>query len=285
MAGQGHTLGVSRFAEVGGGRRLHYMTRGSGGVTVVFESGMGFSRSCWGLVVPEVATRARTVVYDRAGLGRSDDDTAPRTLARLAADLAALLDALGPGPFVLVGHSWGGLVVRTVAAARPARIRGLVLVDPTDENCPLYFTPAAERRFAKGGRTTVLLARIGLYRLLGALSPGKAQPADVAADHRAEDFTVRAARGLRDEGTGGLADLRAVREAPPALGGLDLSVISGTKEPRADRANRAALTEAHRLTAAAHRNGRLVESPVSGHMVMFTDPATVAAEILRTAAR
>ncbi|MDX6744791.1 alpha/beta hydrolase [Actinocorallia sp. A-T 12471] len=295
MTRQEHTLGVSRFTDVGG-RRLHHMERGSGDVTVVFESGMGFSRSCWGLVVPDVAAHARTVVYDRAGLGRSDADPEPRTLARLASDLSALLDALDPGPaepppsgevgqgrFVLVGHSWGGLVVRTVAAARPERIRGIVLVDPTDENCALYFTPAAERRFSKGGAVTVALARLGLYRLVGALSPGRAQPADVAADHRAEDFTVRAARGLRAEGTSGLADLRAVRDAPPPLGDLDVCVISGTKATRADRANRAALTAAHRVTAAAHPGGRFVESPISGHMVMFSDPATVTAEILRTA--
>ncbi|GAB2864430.1 alpha/beta hydrolase [Actinocorallia aurea] len=283
MSGQEHTLGASRFAEVDGGRRLHHMVRGTGDVTVVFESGMGLSRSCWGLVVPEVARHARTVVYDRAGLGRSDDDTAPRTLARLAADLSALLDALGDGPFVLVGHSWGGLVVRATAAARPDRIRGLVLIDPTDENCALYFTPEAEVRFTEGGAEVVRLAGLGLHHPFGDPSAGDAQPADVAADHRAEDCTVRAARGMAAEAIGGIADLRALRDAPPALGDLDLCVISGTKPSDSYQADRDALTEAHRATAAAHRAGRFVASPTSEHMVMLTDPATVTAEILRTA--
>src|SRR5688572_5314863 len=88
------------------------------------NTGMGCTRSSWGLVQPRIAERVRAVVYDRAGLGRSHLDPAPRTLHRLAADFGALLDALGHGPFILVGHSWGGPIVRVAAAVNRSRIRG-----------------------------------------------------------------------------------------------------------------------------------------------------------------
>lgn len=72
-----------------------------------------------------------------------------RRLHTLAEDLGDLLDHLervGPGgPFLLVGHSWGGPLVRLAAAAQPARVAGPVLVDPTDESCDLLFQPALRR--------------------------------------------------------------------------------------------------------------------------------------------
>ncbi|WFR63096.1 alpha/beta hydrolase [Paenibacillus amylolyticus] len=78
-----HTFGSSAFVETRDGRKLHYMFRGTGDLTVVFESGMGASRSNWGLVAPAIAGYARAVVYDRAGAGRSDVDSAPAALNAL----------------------------------------------------------------------------------------------------------------------------------------------------------------------------------------------------------
>lgn len=90
-----HTFGSSAFVQTRDGRKLHYMSRGTGELTVVFESGMGASRSNWGLVAPAIVEHARAVVYDRAGAGRSDVDSAPRSLERIAGDLGELLTALG----------------------------------------------------------------------------------------------------------------------------------------------------------------------------------------------
>ncbi len=256
------------------------MVRGAGEPTVVFESGMGFSRSTWGLVQPVIGERMRAVVYDRAGTGRSDDDPRPRTLERMVSDLDVLLRELGKGPFILVGHSWGGPIVRVAAAANPARVQGVVLVDQSDENCELYFAPSAEKRYASTRVLMPVLARSGLYRLLGSRA-GAAQPADIAADHRGEDFTVRAARTLLAEQDQFGAELRRLRDQPFGLGALDISVISGTKMPRLDKSARAALIAAHRHTAATFRNGRFVEATRSGHFVMFTEPELIVEEILR----
>ncbi|WP_433073223.1 alpha/beta fold hydrolase [Dactylosporangium sp. CA-052675] len=279
-----HSYGESGWAGTADGRRLHYMARGEGDTTVVFASGMGLSRSVWGLVQPLVAARTRAVVYDRAGTGRSDDDPEPLTLGRMAADLDALLRALGDGPFVLVGHSWGGPLVRAAAAAEPDRVRGLVLVDPTDERCELYFAKAARRRFALTRRLVGAMARTGLYRPMAA-RPGMVQPSDVAAEHRAEDFTVRAARTMAAELECLLEDLGPLRDEPPSLGDLPVTVISGTAPARFDRGVRAAVTDAHRRTADALPNGRLVPAAASGHLVMFTEPELIAAEALRLVER
>ncbi|WP_405155174.1 alpha/beta fold hydrolase [Paenibacillus sp. FSL K6-0108] len=143
-----HSFGSSAFIQTRDGRKLHYMSKGAGDLTVVFESGMGLSRSTWGLVAPAIAEHARAVVYDRAGAGRSEFDSAPRNLRRIAEDLDDLLTGLGPGLFILVGHSWGGPIVRAAAASNLSSIRGIVLVDPSDEHCGLYFSKAAKINFA-----------------------------------------------------------------------------------------------------------------------------------------
>ncbi|GAA3291405.1 alpha/beta hydrolase [Dactylosporangium vinaceum] len=278
-----HSYGVSGWAGTGDGRRLHYMAGGDGETTVVFVSGMGLSRSVWGLVQPLVAERTRAVVYDRAGTGRSDDDPEPRCLGRMASDLDALLRDLGDGPYVLVGHSWGAPLARAAAAAEPGRIKGLVLVDPTDEQCELYFAKSARRRFAWTKRLVPAMARAGLYRL--GCRPGMVQPPDVAAEHRAEDFTVRAARTMAAELECFLDDLPTLRDEPPHLGDLPVTVISGTAPAKYDRAVRAAVTDAHRRAADALPNGRLVQARSSGHLVMFTEPELVAAEVITAAER
>ncbi|MEU6148719.1 alpha/beta hydrolase [Actinosynnema sp. NPDC047251] len=274
-----HSFGTSAYLDLGG-RKLHHMSRGTGGPVVVFESGLGFSRSTWGLVQPVVARHVQAVVYDRAGTGRSDPDPRPRTLEHLADDLGALLDALGPGPFVLVGHSWGGAIVRVAAARRPDRVHGLVLVDQSDENADLYFTPAAAKRFALTARLTPALARSGLYKLLGGRL-GRAQPADVLADHHAEDFGPAAARATVAELEPFVAELRALRENPPRLGDLPVTVVTGTRPTRLDRAVRQGMNDAHRRTAAALANGRLVEAARSAHLVLFDQPDLLVAEVLR----
>jgi len=277
--GAQHSFGSSGFVSLEGGRRLHYMERGEGDVTVVFESGMGFSRSTWGLVAPVIGDCTRAVVYDRAGLGRSDDDDEGRTLERIADDLGALLDALGAERYLLVGHSWGGPIVRRAAAEHPERIAGIVLVDQTDENCALYFAASTAKRFAASGPMVRTLARLKLYRAIGG-NAGKQQPADVAADHLAEDFTLRAATTSGAEIENLLVDLADLRDHPLHLDGIPVTVISGTKPARGDGGLRESLVAAHRATA-QKLDGRLVEATGSGHLVMFSEPGLVVDEIVR----
>ncbi|OUS75748.1 alpha/beta hydrolase [Paenibacillus sp. MY03] len=280
MMSQSHSYGTSSYVTLPDGRKLHYMSKGTGSPTVVFESGMGCSRSQWGLVQPLIGEQTRAVVYDRAGAGRSQQDREPRTLARLAGDLGSLLDHLGPGPFILVGHSWGGPVIRTVASSDPSRIRALVLVDPSDENCGIYFAPSTAKSFAVMRAILPFMARIGLYKLTNG-KVGQVQPADVVEDHLREDFTVHAARASNAESLTFIDDLARMRTEPPTLGPLPVSVISGTFIARAERKMRPAIIAAHQRTVQSLDNGRWVEAPHSGHMINFTDPDIIVDEINR----
>ena len=112
--------------------RLHLQCTGSRGPTVILEPGAGGSAASMGLIAPAVARDSRVCVYDRAGRGWSDPAPSPPDGAQIARDLHTLLErAHVPGPYVLVGHSFGGLYVRTFAAKYPDQVAGLVLVDST----------------------------------------------------------------------------------------------------------------------------------------------------------
>ena len=126
----GCTPSAQRTLDVGG-RGLSVEVQGRGTPTVVFESGGGNDGSVWAEIAPEVRRRhgVRTVVYDRAGLGRSDPAPQPYSIGDDAAALRTLLDRLDVrGDVVLVAHSYGGYIATLVADADP-RIAGLVLVD------------------------------------------------------------------------------------------------------------------------------------------------------------
>jgi len=98
------------------------------------EAAIGETGLLWSLVQPAVAQLTRACVYDRAGLGWSDPSPRPRTAALMVEELHALLaTAEIPGPYVLVGHSLGGLLVRLYAARYPQEVTGLVLVDSAHE--------------------------------------------------------------------------------------------------------------------------------------------------------
>ena len=115
--------------------RLHIHCTGRGSPSVIFESGLGGTSLDWVRVQPAVSEFARACSYDRAGYGWSDLGPGPRHAARIAWELERLLRRRHvPPPYVLVGHSFGGLVVRLFAARKERQaVAGLVLVDATHE--------------------------------------------------------------------------------------------------------------------------------------------------------
>jgi pimeloyl-ACP methyl ester carboxylesterase len=128
-----------------GGYALAYQCEGAGSPTVILEA--GYTASGIGtfgqLIQREVAKTTRVCTYDRAGDGTSDARPAsvtPLTSATQAGELHALLDAIGEGgPYVYVGHSYGGMVARAFAAAYPDETVGMVLLDASSEpEVPVY---------------------------------------------------------------------------------------------------------------------------------------------------
>jgi pimeloyl-ACP methyl ester carboxylesterase len=124
-----------------GGRRLHLYCTGQGEPTVILEAGAGGFSLEWALVQSEVARFARVVSYDRAGYAWSDPGPTPRTMQQIARELHdALARAEIKPPYVFVGHSYGGLVVRTFAELYPGDVVGMVLVDSSHEDAPITLT-------------------------------------------------------------------------------------------------------------------------------------------------
>jgi Alpha/beta hydrolase family len=122
--------GPGRLVAIGGGRSLYLNCTGAGRPTVVLEAGFGGNSTNWSAVQPPLSRTTRTCAYDRAGLGNSLPMPGVHDAADEIGDLQRLLTAARvPRPYVLVGHSYGGLLVRLFAHAHARETVGVVLVD------------------------------------------------------------------------------------------------------------------------------------------------------------
>jgi pimeloyl-ACP methyl ester carboxylesterase len=171
-----------RLVDVGG-HRLHLFCAGAG-MPVVFESALGASSLVWRHIQSVVSSGSLACAYDRAGFGWSDAGPLPRTAGRIVSELRVLLHtAHVEPPYVLVGHSFGGLTARLYAQRHPEEVAGLLLLDPADP--AQWRRPSADRaaRVARGVSLCghgARAARLGLADLvvvlvkLGALNLARA---------------------------------------------------------------------------------------------------------------
>ncbi len=124
-----------------GSRQLFITCMGEGSPTVILEAGMGAGHSTWAGVQPSLARITHVCSYDRAGMENSDPASTPRTIQDVVKDLHTLLSqAEVPGPYILVGHSFGGLHVRLYANQYPDEVVGIMLIDAVHEE---WWTRAA----------------------------------------------------------------------------------------------------------------------------------------------
>lgn len=302
-------IGVARdrraFAPPGalgpvGRHRLHYRCRGSGTPTVILEAGIAASSLTWSLIQPRIAVLTRACSYDRAGLAWSEGATSVRSMPVLVAELRRMLEhaRIAP-PYVLVGHSFGALVIRAFARAHPRDVAGLVFVDPLhpEEWCE---PSPQQRQMLRGAivlsRVGALLAHLGLVRLSLALLRGGATgvprrfsrafgrpvaellehmveevqklPAEVLPSVQAHWSNAKAFRGMWQH----LAALPAcsadLLQGKDAFGAIPVFVLSGGA-----RTTRWLAADAR--LARASSNGRHIVSPRSGHWVHLDDPEIV----------
>ena len=151
-----------------GGYSLHINCVGEGSPTVILESALGAMSAHWVRVQQVVAETTRVCAYDRAGMGWSEPGPEPRDARQISSELHTLLkDADTEGPYVLVGHSYGGLYARMYAARYPNEVAGVVLVDSSH---PEQFTRSPEGRamyeqIRRLGAVIPFLTRLGVTRL------------------------------------------------------------------------------------------------------------------------
>ena len=283
------------------GQRLHLVCAGNGSPTVVFESGIAASSLSWTRVLPGVATFTRACAYDRAGLAWSDPPRRPRTLARMIGELHTLLtNAAVPGPFVLVGHSFGAFLVCAYASQHPTDTAGIVFVDPPSE----WHQPTREQARRLWGaiqlsRVGALLARLGVVRACLALLSGGAPgvprnvvkifgptaartlerlvgevrklPAEVLPIVQALWCQPKCFRSMADH-LGALDETAAFVAGLTALPDVPFVVMSASDQPSETIA-------AHRRLMCLSSQGRHVVATTGGHWIQFDEPELVISAI------
>jgi pimeloyl-ACP methyl ester carboxylesterase len=270
-----------------GTHRLHLHCTGSGTPTVVLAHAGGSQAGQWGLIQPELATATRVCSYDRSGFGWSDAMPGDADALTATRELEALLDAAGePGPYVLVGHSFGSFVAELYAATRPQDTAGVVLVDP-GYALGTPGVPAdvdAQMRDADAAiiRSGPWAARIGLFRVAAAFGvmdghrdlPGEVGVAFDKASLRTRHWeTIKRVAGAAEQTSRQVLD---AREGPV---GAPLLVLSAGRPE--DRIRREWTAANERIADSA--NGVHLEIGAADHMGLVLDArpaAAVTAEIL-----
>ncbi|MBK8137267.1 MAG: alpha/beta hydrolase [Chloroflexi bacterium] len=213
-----------------GGYRLHINCTGTGSPTVVIDAGWGDWSLGWSQVQAELSNTTRVCTYDRAGMGYSESGPLPRNAEQFATELHTLLErAHITGPYVLVGHSLGGLPVRVFADKYPAGVSGVVLVDsmsprqmvePTQDIAPQTASQPNSIRLP------FLLARIGVVRALaGPLGIVQEVSPDVQGAYAAFTVTPRNVQAWADEGAS-MQQSMAQADAVKTFGDLPLIVLT-----------------------------------------------------------
>lgn len=217
------------------GRQIHLQVRGadSAGPTVVLEAGMGSFSPNWYWVQEELAPVVRSVSYDRAGLGWSRRSRHPRDAQTVAMELRdALREAAIEPPYVLAGHSFGGLPVRAFADLYPELTAGLVLVDASHpDQWVRWPTPHADRMLEVSQRIFGWLGWLGVLR---ALNLSRGITAGLPARHAAELRAGAALPGFAATEAAQIRSWSVSREqlnAAGPLGDLPLAVLAVSEQP------------------------------------------------------
>lgn len=281
--------------------RLNIDCSGHGGPTVILDSGMGVPGVAgWAMVQPEVAKFTRVCSYDRAGYGWSEVGPKPRSSLQIAKELKALLDASGEkGPFVMVGHSFGGYNVRVFAGMYPNDAAGVVLVDAEhgdeekriDESLPALVKSQRSQRDDRDAWldriVSPLRVHFGIDRMMTAAGwdghaslPRELREELLYLDSRSEDAGTA-------ENEADSTSWDEVRSAGN-LGDLPLIVLTAGKpydpdpllsKQESDKQNDIWINVLQAEEARLSTQGKQIVVPGSGHMIPYEHPAAVVSAI------
>ena len=286
-----------RLVELPDGRKINFRCEGAGGPPVILEAGLGFPSLSWRLVQGRLSSHRLTCSYDRAGIGFSDPAGTRRSPQASSHDLALALDAAAmPGPFILVGSSYGGLVVQEFARQFPDRVAGLLLLDPAEAGQDLALQQVIPE-YADEVRRSELADAACLAR---ALAGGQSYD-DMIMLGCATSIDARFPRALRktlmtqrikasylqtvSDENASLRELARDGSPPsPLPSGLPLIVVTAGRAfetPEAQRIWR----DLHLRTANLSTRGEERVAPSSGHVIQIGDPDLVVALVAELTAR
>jgi pimeloyl-ACP methyl ester carboxylesterase len=274
------------LVDVGSGRRMHIRTKGdAAGPTVILEMGAAEPAPYWWEIQDAVSRFARVCTYDRAGFGWSDRPREPISLEGRAADLHAVLTAAKvPGPYVLVGHSLGGPLIRLYARDHGDMTAGLVFVDTPDEAGMFRdgYLAFARKGMKPMMATMGLATRFGVMRLINLLFPNNPFAPQVKSEAK------RALAATRDPRTFRVAvgEFDSIINAPPGLrrenglggpvGDKPIVVIThGQKFPPPYDVLEVGWDEGQQRLAALSTNSTLIVAEKSNHMIQHDEPDLV----------
>ena len=278
-----------------GGYNLHMHAEGKGSPTVVLDAGAGGIGLSWELVRAELAKTNRVVVYDRAGLGWSEPSPYPRDASTMALELhTMLINANIPAPYVLVGHSLGGVVVRQFAAKYPNEVAGLVMVDSAHEQQMKHFPEPLVKM------VNSMKGMMGIMKLMSKLDLFAIKPNLITIGDNGKLSTelVTQMRGVMASSVSHAETLIAETESVYAaqtqpvttLGDLPLTVIShgpldaNAVPPSLGQSVRdeyeAAWQKLQAEITSLSTRGRHIVAERSGHNIIFDQPEVVIESIL-----
>jgi pimeloyl-ACP methyl ester carboxylesterase len=252
-----------------------------GAPTVVMDSGLGGGLLDWQTVQPKVAEFARVCSYDRSGLGWSESGQKPRTSQQIVKELHALLENAGVGgPYVLVGHSFGGANVQLYASEYPEEVAGMVLVDSAlDVRVLDEDLRDATANATPSPLTVKVLAPLGILRLIA--SEVDSLPRQLAQERSAIYTGTRHLYAFSDESATINESIATATDAAPSLGDKPLIVLiagarqyPGFTKEQAKRADKQ-INEFEASRQDLSENSKLVVAKNSAHYIQWDRPRLV----------
>ncbi|WP_080847796.1 alpha/beta fold hydrolase [Cytobacillus gottheilii] len=260
----------TQFSEV------HAIVSGEGPVTVILEAGLSSISIDWCYIQPEISKHARVISYDRGSYGWSRTNRKTMTSLDSVEELRDVLSALKiDPPFILVGHSFGGLAMRLFASMYPDEVAGLVLVDAAHEN---YYVKNQEnakriRQFSKLVTFGHITSLIGIPRILNQKIGRKFLTQEHEEALKYVGYTIGAYQSVYNEYRDSEISAHQLLNAKPLPADLPVVVMSANKQTEIWKKNQLLLTN---LTD----NTEHIETD-TGHSVHLEDPGVVIDHIIK----